>query len=172
MDFGFDVSAAAAGVSQASDGVSGKFTVIMIIAAVGMLGRSLFVAFGSSLRISNPLKALSGIAMILAAFVIMFGGMVLVGKGQSMLLMVQRNVVDPFVVSVLDRDSCDLHSGAYCVIVFEQDRERVVNWHDHRVDMFALVNPPNGSVFHTERPRSRPQIIVQGDEAETTQPIF
>ena len=172
MDFGFDVSAAASGMSQASDGVSGKFTVIMIIAAMGMLGRSLFVAFGSSVKFSNPFRAFSGIAMVLAAFVILFGGMVLVGKGQKLMLMVQRNIVDPFVVSVLDRDSCDLNSGAYCVIVFEQDRERVVNWHDRRVDMFALVNPPSGSVFHTGRPHSRPKIIAQGDDAETAQPIF
>ena len=86
--------------------------------------------------------------------------------------MVQRHVVDPFVISVLDRDSCDLNSGAYCVVVFEEDRELIVNWHDRRIDMFALVNPPSGSVFYTGRPQPRPQTVVAAGDPETTTPVF
>ena len=157
MDFGFDVGATAAGVSEISSGLSGPFSMILIIFAIGVVGRQVFVAFGPNLKLSNPLAGLSGLGMILAAFAIMVGGLVVMGKGRWALIQVQRQVIDPFVVDVLDRDSCDVASGAYCVVVFEDGREIFVNWFDKRVDMFAIANPQTEVHWLYTRPQLRPE---------------
>jgi len=164
MDFGFDVGGTAAGVSEMRDGLSGQFTVIMLILVIGIVGRQVFVAFGPSVKLSNPLAGLSGHGMLVAAVVIMVSGLMVTGKGRWALIQVQRQAVDPFVVSVLGRDSCDVASGAYCVVVFEGSREIIVNWHDTRVDMYAIANPRSEVRWLDLRPKVRPeqQQIVAG----------
>ena len=159
MDFGFDVSGAATAVSEMNGAMSGKFTVIMIILMLGLVGRQVFVAFGPSIKISNPLARFSGLGMIGVAVLLIFGGLVVTGKGRYAMIQVQRNILDPFVVNVLERDSCDVTSGAYCVVVFEPDREIIVNWHDKRVDMFAIANPQTEVHWLTTRPKLRPEML-------------
>lgn len=158
MDFGFDVSGAVAGVSEARSGLSGKFTVIMIIAVLGVVGRQVFVAFGPNLKFSNPFARFSGFGLMGVAMAAFVGGLIVTGKGRTALIQLQRNISDPFIVSVLKRDSCDVATGAYCVVVFEGNREIVVNWFDKRVDMFAIANPLTEVHWLTVRPQMRPEV--------------
>ncbi|SLN38623.1 hypothetical protein TRL7639_01950 [Falsiruegeria litorea R37] len=160
MDFGFDVTGAVAGVSEARSGLSGKFTMIMIIAVIGLVGRQVFVAFGPSLKFSNPFARFSGFGLIGVAMAVFVGGLLVSGKGRTALIQLQRNISDPFIVSVLERDSCDVASGAYCVVVFEGEREIVVNWFDKRVDMFAIANPRTEVHWLTVRPQLRPETAL------------
>ena len=159
MDFGFDVSGAVSGVSQMNEGMSGKLTMIMTILVLGIVGRQVFVAFGSNLKMSNPLARLSGVGVLLVGVAVLVGGLFAAGKGRSALIQLQRNIVDPFVISVLERDSCDIASGAYCVVVFEEDREIIVNWHDKRVDMYAIANPRTEVLWKTQRPMARQEQV-------------
>lgn len=163
MDFGFDVSGAVSEVSQINEGMSGKLKMIMIILVLGIVGRQVFVAFGSNLKLSNPLARLSGVGVLLVGVLVMVGGLLAAGKGRPALIQVQRNIVDPFVVGVLERDSCDIASGAYCVVVFEGDREIIVNWHDKRVDMYAIANPRTEILWKTQRPAARAEQPVAGE---------
>lgn len=160
MDFGFDVSGAVSGVSQMNEGMSGKLTIIMSILVLGIVGRQLFVAFGSNLKLSNPLAHMSGVGVLLVGVAVLVGGLFVAGKGQFALIQVQRNIVDPFVVGVLERDSCEIASGAYCVVVFEEDREIIVNWHDKRVDMYAIANPRTEILWKTQRPVARAEQLA------------
>ena len=163
MDFGFDVSGAVSGVSQMNEGMSGKLTIIMSILVLGIVGRQLFVAFGSNLKLSNPLANMSGVGVLLVGVGVLVGGLFVAGKGQSALIQVQRNIVDPFVVGVLERDSCEIASGAYCVVVFEEDREIIVNWHDKRVDMYAIANPRTEILWKTQRPVARTERLAAAE---------
>lgn len=156
MELGIDVGATADGVSKVTSGLAGQFSIILMILVIGVVGRQVFVAFGPSLKMSNPLAGLSGIGMILVAFAIMVGGLMVMGKGRWALIQVQRQIVDPFVVDVLERDSCEVASGDYCVVVFEDGREIIVNWFDKRVDMFAIANPQTEVHWLTTRPQLRP----------------
>ncbi|MBO9449559.1 hypothetical protein J7426_04780 [Tropicibacter sp. R16_0] len=158
MDFGFDVSGAVAGVSEARSGLSGKFTIILMIAVLGLVGRQVFVAFGPSLKVANPFARFSGFGLIGVAIAIFVGGLVVTSKGRTAMIQIQRNISDQFIVSVLERDSCDVTSGAYCVVVFEGEREIVVNWFDKRVDMFAIANPRTEVHWLTVRPQVRPDV--------------
>ncbi|SPJ28669.1 hypothetical protein [Falsiruegeria mediterranea] len=118
MDFGFDVSGLVARVSEARSGLSGKFTIILMIAILGLVGRQVFAAFGPSLKVSNSLAGFSGFGLIGVAIAVFVGGLVVTGKGRMAMIQIQRNISDPFIVNVLERDSCDVTLGAYCVVVF------------------------------------------------------
>ena len=155
MDLGFDVTGAVAGVSELNTGMSGKLTLIMSILVLGIVGRQLFVAFGPNLRFSSPFAGVSGTGILAVGALVLVGGLFMAGKGSTALIQVQRNIVDPFVIEVLERDSCDVTSGAYCVVVFENGREIIVNWHDRRVDMFAIANPRTEIYWKTQRPVAR-----------------
>ncbi|WP_164658859.1 hypothetical protein [Tropicibacter sp. Alg240-R139] len=163
MDFGFDVAGAVAGVSEAKNGLSGKFSMIMIILVFGLVGRQVFVAFGPSLKLSNPFARLSGFGMMGVAVAVIVGGLVVTGKGRTAMIQIKRNISDPFIVNVLERDSCYVASGAYCVVVFEEGREIVVNWFDKRVDMFAIANPQTEVHWLYVRPKFRPEKLSTGE---------
>ncbi len=66
--------------------------------------------------------------------------------------LVQRNLVDPSIISVLEKDSCDVSSGAYCVIIFDEGREIAVNWFDRGVVLFEIAHPRQGAVPSSLRP--------------------
>ncbi|MBE1285019.1 MAG: hypothetical protein GJ676_17030 [Rhodobacteraceae bacterium] len=167
MDFGFDVSTAAEGVSDVQHGLSGPLTTILIVLAIGVFGRMVFVAFGDRLRIANPLAALSGAGWIIVALSTFLGGLFVTGQARPAWIQVQRHVIDPFVVSILERDSCDPGTGAYCVVVFDPGREMVVNWYDKRVDMYRIVNPQTGPVRRSPRPQIRAVPTERSDVVNT-----
>lgn len=152
MDFGFDPSAVAAGSQE----MTGNFILIGVIAFVGFFGRMLFVAFAPDLAKAAPFKNFSGPGFILLAVGLFAGGLYISGKMVKAQVMVKRHLVDPVIVTWLGRDSCDPETGGYCVVVFEDDGEKIVNWYDKRVYMYEIVNPPEGAVWHSQRPRARP----------------
>lgn len=156
MDFGFDVTAAAGEVSQSSGDMYARLTIILVLGVVGFVGRMVFVAFGPSVKVGNPLKGLSGAAMIAVGLCLAFGALILVGKGDKAVRMVQRNIIDPYIVSVMEKDPCDPASGAYCVIVFEPGREISLNWFDKGINLFDIAHPIQGAVASSIRPQIRP----------------
>ncbi|MFW8595012.1 hypothetical protein [Cribrihabitans neustonicus] len=152
MDLGIDPAAVAA----QSQGFSSSLALIATIAFVGFFGRLVFVAFAPNLAARNPLRHLSGAGFLLLAAAIFGGGLYATGKWTKAVVLFNRSLVDPVIVSWLGRDSCDPASGRYCVVVFEAERELVVNWYDKRVYMWEIVNPPEGAPWHSQRPLSRP----------------
>lgn len=173
MDIGFDVNAAAAEVSGVTTDMYARLAIILVIAVVGFFGRLIFVAFGSNVKAENPLKGLSGAAMIGLGLVLAFGALIVVGKGDKAVRLVQRNMIDPYIVSVLEKDSCDPMSGAYCVIIFQDDREIAVNWFDKGVNLFEIAHPRQGPVPSSTRPRPRAADVagLLNDPSDQTQPL-
>ncbi|NRB19636.1 MAG: hypothetical protein HRU33_19250 [Rhodobacteraceae bacterium] len=159
MNFEFDVSSF---VAQ-SQGLTGTAMIIGFIALGGYVGRLLYVSFGSSIAAVNLFRNFSGLGLISISVGLFIAGLYLTGKQDRAVHMVQRTVIDPFTVWVLKRDACDLSSGKYCVIVFEDDREISVNWFDQEVYMWELLNPPSGAVWDTLRPRSRADLHQEVD---------
>jgi len=151
LDFDFDVSS----VTSVSEGLMGQSILIGSLVVIIFVSRMLFVTFAPSIMALNPLRGFSGFGLIGVAVAIFIGGLFLTGKQGHAVQVVQRNIIDPFTVSVLKRDSCDIASGAYCVVVFEAEREISVNWFDKRVYMWEIINPPSGAVWDTRRPVSR-----------------
>jgi hypothetical protein len=152
LDFGFDPAAVAAGSQE----MTSNFVLIGVIAFVGFFGRLVFVAFAPSIAKASPLGQLSAPGFIVLAVVLFGSGLYLSGKLVKAQVLVKRHLVDPVIVTLLGRDSCDPADGSYCVVVFENGDERLVNWHDKRVFMYEIVNPPQGAVWHTQRPLPRP----------------
>ncbi|WP_264212735.1 hypothetical protein [Leisingera thetidis] len=152
MDIGIDPAAVAAGSQE----MTGNIALIGTIAFVGFFGRMVFVAFAPGLAKANPFRNFSGTGFILLAAALFAGGLYASGKMTKATVLFKRNLVDPVVVTWLGRDSCDPASGSYCVVVFEDGQEKVVNWYDKRVYMYEIVNPPEGAVWHTLRPQPRP----------------
>ncbi len=152
MDLGIDPAAIAAG----SQGMSSNLILIGTIAFVGFFGRLVFVAFAPSIAKANPLANFSGFGLIAVAVALIFGGLFVTGKTVKATVLVQRHLIDPVIVSVLGRDSCDLNSDDYCVVVFEDGREMSVNWHDKRVHMYEILTPATLPLWTSLRPRSRP----------------
>lgn len=151
MEIGIDITSLTSGIQ----GMIGPGIIIGLIALAGFIGRLVFVSFGSSIKKANPLRNFSGLGLIATSIVVFVGGLVVTGKLDKAVHLIQRNTIDPFNIYVLQRDSCDISSGKYCVIVFEGDREISVNWFDSNVYMWELLNPQTGAVYKTLRPRSR-----------------
>ncbi|WP_293572689.1 hypothetical protein [Phaeobacter sp.] len=152
MDLGFDPAAMAA----SAEGASSNLMLIGAIAFFGFFGRLLFVAFGPGLAKANPLANFSGLGLIAVAVALIFGGLFVTGNTVKAQILVQRHLVDPVVVSVLGKDSCDIGSSAYCVLVFENGREMSVNWHDKRVHLYDVLTPTVLPLWQSLRPRGRP----------------
>lgn len=149
---GIDPSAMAA----QSQGLTSNLALIAAIAGLGFFGRLLFVIFGPKLAGRNPLCNFSGTALIVVAAVLFGGAIYASGKWTKAVVLFNRTLVDPVIVTWLGRDSCDPATGRYCVVVFEEERELVVNWYDKRVYMWEIVNPPEGAPRYSPRPLSRP----------------
>ncbi|KIC09911.1 hypothetical protein RA19_14240 [Leisingera sp. ANG-M1] len=152
MELGIDPAAIAAGSKE----LSSTFTLIAVIAFVGFFGRLVFVAFAPGIAKANPFRNFSAAGFILLAAVLFGGGLYVSGKAVKAEVLLKRHLVDPVLVSWLGRDSCDPGDGSYCVVVFEKGQEKIVNWYDKRVYMWEIVNPAEGAVWHTLRPRPRP----------------
>ncbi len=140
MNFGFDIEDAVSVSSQVSSDMMVGSAVVVLVAGLGFFGRLIFVAFGDRLGGLNPLRGVSGWGLIGVSAVLLAGGLVMAGKQRPVIIGFKARVVDPFVVSVLKRDSCDVSGEKYCVVVFEEGREIFVNWYDRRVSMFQIVN--------------------------------
>ncbi|WIY25922.1 hypothetical protein [Parasedimentitalea psychrophila] len=151
MEIGIDISSLTSGIQ----GLIGPGIIVGLIALAGFIGRLVFVSFGSSIKEANPLRNFSGLGLIATSIAMFVGALVVTGKLDKAVHLIQRNTMDPFNIYVLQRDSCDLSGSKYCVIVFEGGREISVNWFDSKVYMWELLNPQTGAVYKTLRPRSR-----------------
>lgn len=143
--------------------------IIVGLAVLGFIGRLVMVGYGDRIAGMNPLKGASGGVFILAAAALIGGGVFYMNGPVKLSIMLRQNVTDPILVSVLGRDSCDPASGAYCVVVFEVDREIVVNWHDSRVHMMALMTPPMNPPWASLRPKARGGDVVLAHAAPAAQ---
>ncbi|MCB4456335.1 hypothetical protein [Leisingera sp. McT4-56] len=152
MNLSVDPWAAAAG----AQGLAGNAALIGSIAMIGLFGRLVFVALAPAVARSNPFRNFSGAGFILLAAALFAGGLYASGKMSKAAVLFKRHLADPVIVTWLGRDSCDPADGSYCVVVFENGEEKIVNWYNKRVYMWEIVNPPEGAVWHTMRPRARP----------------
>lgn len=151
MEIGIDIPSLTSGIGD----MTGPGIIVGLIALAGFIGRLVFVSFGSSIKNANPLRNFSGFGRIAAGGVVFVGALAMTGKLDKAAHKIQGSTIDPFYIYVLKRDSCDLSSGKYCVILFEGDREISVNWFDNKVYMWELLNPQAGAVYNSLRPRSR-----------------
>ena len=157
-----EISTAAASVQEVSEIGPQARTLLLIVglAFAGFIGRLVVVSFGDRVAGMNPLRNASGGVMILAAVLLMGGGVFYMNGHVKTGIMIRQHVTDPFIVSVLGRDTCEVPSGDYCVVVFEEEREIVVNWHDKRVHMMELLTPPMNPPWGSLRPRPRSDDLV------------
>jgi hypothetical protein len=166
LEFGFDPAQVSAVSDVAHSNLVRAMLIIGAIAAVGLLGRVFFGNMRDWATRHNPLGDASGAGLIIGALVLIFGGLYFTSGHVKSMVVVQRHIVDPFVVSVLKKDSCALESGDYCVVVFEQDREIVVNWFDKRVHMLSLMTPPMNPPWGSPRPKARAQHLIMAAASE------
>lgn len=163
MDFGFDVERAASVASRAHGDMVDVLVIVGAVAALGFFGRLFFVAYGERIKGLNPLQGFSGWGLIGVSVAVIAGGLLMTGKQRAAMIRLKAHLVDPFVVSVLKKDSCDVESGTYCVVVFEEDREIVVNWYDRRVSMFEIANDLDfNPILVSLRPAGRPTTGATG----------
>ncbi|OED47143.1 hypothetical protein AB838_17880 [Rhodobacteraceae bacterium (ex Bugula neritina AB1)] len=156
MDLGIDPSAVAAGSQE----LTNTFVMFGTIAFVGIVGRMVFVAFGPGIAKAAPFKNFSAGGFILLAAALFAGGLYASGKTTKATVLFKQHLVEPVIVTWLGNDSCEPASGSYCVVVFEGRQEKIVNWYNKRVSMYEIVNPPQGAVWHTLRPRHRPDLAA------------
>lgn len=154
MEYAADVSAVATEVSKTSADMYSRLVLILGLGVVGFLGRMLFMVFGPRVSGFNPFRTMSGAGMLIVAVLMVLGAVVAAGKGGKAVRLVQGGIVDQYKISVLGQDSCDVETGDYCVIVFEDGREIVVNWFDRRVNMFDIAHPIQGAVASSKRPHA------------------
>ncbi|QAX30495.1 hypothetical protein [Leisingera sp. NJS204] len=152
MELGIDPAALAAGSQEATS----TLAMLGLIAFTGIFGRMMFVAFAPGLAKVNPFRNFSGLGFVLLAAGLFAGALYVSGKQTKAIVLFNRHLVDPVIVTLLGRDSCDPARGSFCVVVFEDGQEKIVNWYDKRVYMYEIVNPPEGAIWHTQRPRARP----------------
>ena len=160
MELEFSPTDTISGVTQSIQGASGKLIIMLIILAVGLVARTLFVSVMSNIKMSNPLRNSSGVTMIGVGLVLVFGGLFYNKSQRNLLQDVQRVFVDPIYVSVLHKDTCSSADGEYCIVIFKDGHELDVNWHDKNVYMWAILNPEQGSVWTSLRPMARADISV------------
>lgn len=156
MDFGIDPDAVGVIGSVVHDDGVGSLMIVGGIAFVGFFARLVFLSFADRAKAMNPFAGMSGGGLILVAFGIFVAGLFITNKQHKALIMVKRTLVDPVIVTVLQKDSCSVDDQkSYCVVVFEGGREMVVNWYDHRVDMYSVVNLQANPPWHSLRPLGR-----------------
>ncbi|WP_421055966.1 hypothetical protein [Leisingera sp. D0M16] len=131
-----------------------------LLAFIGFFGRLVFVAFAPQVAELNLFRNFTSLGFVLLAAALFTGALYISGKQTKAMVLFKRHLVDPVIVTVLGRDSCDPEDGSYCVVVFEDGREKIVNWHDKRVYMWEIVNPPEGAVWYTLRPQPRPGVAA------------
>lgn len=140
MNFEYEPEAVTSAASQVSNVSFGPIVTIALIVAFGFIGRLVFIAYGDRIQNFNPLKALSGVGLVIVAVGILTATVFVSGKQVKAMVLLKSILVEPVLVTLLKKDSCTITDESYCVIVFEDDREISVNWYNRRVDMFKLVN--------------------------------
>lgn len=162
MNFGFDPNEAAGAANQITSAV-GPMLWIMILLALGMLGRMVFVAWGDKMNISGWFQNASGVGLIGLALALFVGGIFITDRDVRAWVVIQQTVVDPVLVGVLKRDSCNPDNDRFCVVVWDdKGRELIVKWHDKRVDAHEAFGgyDYNLSVVESPRPILRPDHIT------------
>ncbi|MFY9212574.1 MAG: hypothetical protein WAO69_15765 [Aestuariivita sp.] len=168
MEFDFDPAEVSAVGAVINSDLMHAMMIIGAIAVFGLLGRLFFMAMRDRAAKHNPLRDASGGGLIFASLALVAAGIYFNSGHVKTMVMVQRHVVDPITVSVLKRDSCQLSGGDYCVVVFQEDREIVVNWFDKRVHMFTLLTPAMNPPWGSPRPVARDPhyLLTQADASE------
>lgn len=157
MDFGFDPSQAAGVAGKITSAVGPMFW-IMIILALGGIGRMVFVAWGDKFQVSKMFENFSGYGLIAVALGLMVAGVFVADREVRAWVIIQQKIVDPLLVTVLGRDSCNPENDRFCVVVWtESGREVIVKWHDKRVDALKVYGDYEFSLTESARPLARPE---------------
>ena len=156
MEVGVDPAEIAA-ASEALGSAMGPFLWIMGLLAAGLIGRMIFVAWGDRLRPSAWLQNMSGAGLIALALGLFVVGIFVSGTEVRAWVKIQQSLIDPFLVTVLKRDSCNPTNDRFCVVVWEQDgREIMVKWHDRRVNAHKVFGGHQFTLYSSARPQPRP----------------
>lgn len=171
MDFSVEAQQAVEASSGLTSAV-GPFLILMVILALGMLGRMVYIAWGDDFDFSSLFSG--GSMGKLVAFLIAapIAGLYLTDSEVKAWVLVQQKVIDPVLVDVLKRDSCNPARDEFCVVVWEEDgREIFVNWHDKRVDAMKVFGGYEFSLYTSKRPQVRPQHIADAHAVIVTEDI-
>lgn len=161
MEFGFLLEQAAGAASQVSSAVGPTFWLIMIVAVAGV-GKLIFIGWGDKLSPSGLLGSLPGGALIGFAALILVVGMFISDREVKALVKFQQTFVDPVIVDILGRDSCNPERNRFCVVTWDDDgREILVNWHDRRITAFDIYGDYDFTLFESIRPQLRPTLLLQ-----------
>lgn len=157
MNFGFDPNQAAGVAGKITSAVGPMFW-IMIILALGGIGRMVFVAWGDKFQISRMFENFSGYGLIAVAIGLMLAGVFVADREVRAWVIIQQKIIDPVLVNVLGRDSCNPENDRFCVVVWtDSGREVIVKWHDKRVDALQVYGDYEFSLTQSARPLARPE---------------
>ena len=160
MDSGISPSELAQTGNQPSDAIGPTFWILLLL-AVGTVAGKIYISWGDRVQISSWLGNASGGALIGLGAMFFIVGIFLTDREVRTWILIRQNLIDPFVVTVLQTDSCNPQNDRFCVVVWEPEgREIVVNWHDKRVDAFSIYNDLELTLYASARPRSRPGVLA------------
>ncbi|THH37422.1 hypothetical protein E4Z66_10980 [Aliishimia ponticola] len=146
-----------ANIGQQVSLATGPFFWILVILAGGMIAGMIYVAWGEKFQVSNLLGGMSGVGLIALAGALLVAGVFVTDREVRAWVLIQRNLIDPFYVTILGKDSCNPESSKFCVVVWDKTgKELLVNWHDKRVNAHEVFGGYEFSLFTSARPQMRP----------------
>ena len=157
MDIPFSAQQASAAAEHVNSVTGPTVWLIFILAAAGIL-KMIMIGWGDRIQEKGQkLLTISAGGMVAIAVVIGLGGMFYSDKEVKAWIKVRQTVVDPILVDVLKRDSCNPAKNRFCAVVFDEDgREIVVNWHDKRVNAMKTYGDFQFTTYTSLRPVARP----------------
>ena len=156
MEFGFSLDQVTGAAGQVSSAVGPMFWLLLITAVAG-ISKLIFIAWGDKFSLSGLLGGLHGGALIGFAAMLLVVGMFISDREVRAWVKFKQIFVDPVVVDILGRDSCNPESNRFCVVTWDEDgREVIVNWYDKRIKAFDIYGDYEFTLFESLRPQLRP----------------
>ena len=133
---------------------------LMVIAAVAGIGKLVLVAWGDKFSGAGLFGNLTGSGFIGVAVVFLVAGIFLTDREVRVWVKFKQTFVDPVIVDVLGKDSCDPADDRFCVVTWDEDgREIVVNWYDRRINAFDTYGGYELTLYESIRPQQRPTLV-------------
>lgn len=156
MEIGFSLEQVTGAASQVGSAVGPTFWLILIVAVAGV-SKLIFIGWGDKLSPSALLGGLSGGTLIGLVALFLVVGMFATDREVRVWVKFQQIFIDPVIVDILGRDSCDPTHNRFCVVTWDDDgREILVNWHDRRIKAFDIFGGYEFTLFESLRPQLRP----------------
>ncbi len=161
MELGFTPEQAAGAARQVTSAV-GPMVWLMVIVAVAGVGKLVFIAWGDKVSLPGLLGNLHGAGLIAFSVLFLVAGIFISDREVRVWVKFKQTFVDPVIVDILGRDSCDPETNRFCVVTWDDDgREIAVNWYDNRLKAFDIYGGYDLTLYESLRPQLRPAPLQQ-----------